>query len=104
MKTIDIAKNPNQQIGTTIDGVNYTLSFRTTARGMLLADISVDGVLLISGVRCAANALLIPYPHMTYGGNFFWLCTDAEYPDYTKFGDSHFLLYLTDAEIVENEL
>ena len=103
MLYISLRKTPNQQVGTVIDGVSYTLNFRTTAHGILLVDLTVGSELLFSSQRCVANSLVIPYPYLTNGGNFYFLCTDNEYPDFNKFNDAHILLYLTDEEIAANE-
>jgi len=104
MLQLNLLNTPNQQISTTISGVNYSLKFRTTENGILLCDMTIAGELVFAGSRCVANAFVIPAPYMTHGGNFFFFCSDNEYPDWNKFNDAHTLLYLTDAEIAENEL
>lgn len=104
MYIIELNKTPNQRLGVTILGVNYTLETRLLDDGILLMNIYADNVLLISGLRCIPNAKVIPYTHLTNGGNFFWLCEDDHYPDWQKFNEQHSLLFLTDAELAANEL
>lgn len=97
---IPIDKLPSQILGVTLEGAGYFLQLRDV-NGLVLADIEVNGTKVISGAKCLPNQKIMPYGHLTAGGNFYFYCQDNEYPDYTKFGADHRLLFLTDAEIVE---
>lgn len=101
MVKIDLNLTPNQTFGVAALDVNYNISLRTID-GMTYATISADTVVLAYSVRCIPNHVLLPYPHLTSGGNFYWDCSDGDYPDWHKFNNEHRLLFLTDAELAAN--
>lgn len=100
MIQIDVQQIPNQEFEKEIDGVRYTIKLRTFHK-MTLADITIDDTVIKHSVRVCPNTLIIPYKHLTKGGNFVFYSMDGSYPHYTKFGVTQQLVYLTDAEIQE---
>ena len=97
MLKINLNNAPSQSFGISISGVNYDITLKL-AGGIEYASVSADNVVLCSGVRCIPNKPIIPYPYLTKGGNFYWVCDDGEYPDWEKFNGQHVLVYVTDAE------
>lgn len=97
MLKINLNQTPNQKFGISISGVNYDITLKL-GDGILYASVSADNVVLSSGVRCIPSTPIIPYPYLTKGGNFYWLCDDNDYPDWEKFNDQHVLIYATDEE------
>lgn len=95
---IPLTQTPSQLLGVTLAGVSYILRLRGGA-GVTLMDVDVGGERILSGAKCLPNQKILPYPHLTLGGNFYFWCRDNEFPDYTKFGGDHRLLFLTDDEI-----
>lgn len=101
MQEIELNSTPNQSLGVTLNGINYKLNIKLFD-DVLYMTVYAANVLLCSGVRAMPNQVVIPYPYLTDGGNFFWYCSDGEYPDWNKFNNRHKLLWLTDAEIAAN--
>lgn len=105
MLEIPLKDIPNQELSVTINGYLYGIRLRYYAP---LED--VEGIMFIrmklgdsqewrGSVRCLPNQLVMPYTYLTQGGNFLWICQDDEYPNYTKFGTLHKLVFLTNEEI-----
>lgn len=91
---------PNQEISVRLEDFRYTLKFNDLCPGTLCATVSRNDVLLISGVRCVAKELVLPYQYLEgTGGNFYFETPNDEIPDYTKFGSTHFLYYISAAEL-----
>lgn len=100
MIQIDVQQIPNQEFEKEIDGVRYTIKFRTFHK-MTLADITIDDIVVKRSIRVCPNTLIIPYKYLTKGGNFVFYSIDNSYPHYSKFGVTQQLVYLTDTEIQE---
>jgi hypothetical protein len=101
MIKIELNETANQTFGASALGINYNISLRIID-GIMYASVWDDDVILCSSVRCIPNQVIIPYPHLTKGGNFYWYCQDNDYPDWQKFNGLHQLLFLTDAELTAN--
>ena len=95
MYEIPINKLPSQLLGVTLENASYLLRLRYV-NGLMLADVEINGAAAVKGAKCLPNQKVIPYPYLTQGGNFYFYCRDNGYPDYTKFGGDHRLLFLTD--------
>lgn len=96
MIEIKLLAVPNQSISITIDGIVFGIVLKTTS--ITVADIYIDEVLKIAGVKCRPNLAIVPYEYLI-NGNFYFVVEGEELPDYTKFGISQSLVYLTKAEI-----
>lgn len=97
---INLAPVPNQTVSCRLGGKRYILSFKSTGT-LMLATIIRDGVTIVSGMRCVAGALLIPYrSEEDASGNFAFVIDDGKtIPDYLQFGDTQTLVYYSNAEI-----
>jgi len=96
---IQLSAVPNQSFEVTLDGTRYAITLKACSDFMAV-DIQRDGVAVVSGLRCCAGTLLIPYYDKFAGfGNFAILTTDDEIPYYDKFGVSQFLVYVTANEV-----
>lgn len=98
MNRIPLTALPKQTIGFNVDGAYWTVTIYLAAVHMC-ADITINGVAVVSGVRCFAGTPLLPYPYMyepDYGNFIFDV--DA---DWTLFGTSCNLYYLTNSEYAE---
>ncbi len=96
MLAIPITQVPNQQISFNADGALWTVHIYQAVNHMC-ADILLNNVPVINGVRCFGGIALMPYPYMyepAYGN--FMFDTDA---DWTEFGASCNLYYLEQSEI-----
>lgn len=97
MIEITIQSVPNQLLSIDIDGYSFEIALKTA--GTMIADISIDQVMKVQGIKCLPNKPIIPYEYLEHG-NFFFVTENEEYPDYTQFNISQSLVYLTADEMV----
>jgi hypothetical protein len=82
----ELIRQPNQQFNTNINGSNFEFRFRSF-RGSTYADVSINGELVIAGVKCVANVSLFPHSvNSLAGGVFMFECPDDVEPIYQNFG------------------
>jgi len=93
---ISIKSIPNQKVSVTINDIDFEIALKST--GVVIADITMDNVVILQGVKCLPNMPIIPYRYLE-NGNFFFVTENEEYPDYTKFNVSQSLVYLTPSEM-----
>lgn len=98
MQQIPLTKVASQEVSFNTDGAYWTLKVYPAITHMV-AEVTRNGTILISGVRCFAGIKLLPYKHMQSGGfgNFIF-DQDA---DWENFGDNGTcnLYYLTSDEM-----
>lgn len=97
MMEIAIAPVANQSFTVQLDGARYAFTIKEAA-GVMVADVSRDDVLLLSGTRLVAGSPIIPYKYLQVG-NFVLFTGNDDLPYYTEFGYSQQLAYLSAAEI-----
>lgn len=97
MRNIPIVAEPSQELSVRLDDVRYTLRLKA-ANGVMVADISIDGSVILAGTRVLAGEPIIPYGHLQVG-NFLLLTQGDALPDYAQFGVTQSLVYLSPAEI-----
>ena len=100
MNQIPLTALPNQTISFNVDGAYWQLHIYQ-AVNFVCADVMRDGVAITSGVRCFVGVPLLQYPSM-YLPNFGNFIFDADV-DWTNFGMSCNLYYLTQAELQQFE-
>lgn len=102
MENIVINQVPRQTAAIVVDGHDISIDL-FEFRGIMYADVSVDGNVLVRGARCihdewltgSANALA-DYEM----GNLKFICADGvSYPYYTEFGASCRLCYFRRDEL-----
>lgn len=99
MYTIPLLPKPNQQFAIVLDEIEWGLHIRV-AQNTLIVSVYKDGELIIDSVRPGAFNFLLPYTYQyTDSGNFIFATSNDEYPDYTKFGVTHFLIYVSKEEL-----
>jgi hypothetical protein len=96
-QTIPLDVQPNQELTVRLDDFRYVLRFKEAA-GVMVVDVTRDGVVLLEASRVLAGEPLIPYKWME-GGNFILTTEDDELPDWQQFGVTQTLVYLTVAEV-----
>lgn len=98
--SINLLKEPNQSLSCNLtdDKGNFyavDIKLRTLMDGNLIADISVDGQLIISSVMCCNKMPLIPNNELN--GNIYF---EDEFGDtdpvYSGFGEQYKLIYDTE--------
>lgn len=98
---------PNQSFTTVVNNIQYNFSIKFTGI-VMSATIVRNNTLIISNVRMVPNSIilpnfpLIPYQYLENGnGNFYTITSNDEYPIYTQFGITQFLVYFSSDEIGE---
>jgi hypothetical protein len=98
MQIIPLQQIINNEFTTTLEAAKYDIALRTIG-DLTLATISRNGVKLIDGTRAVPfRPLLLQYMEGG-GGNFAFYTQNDEYPLYSNFGTTCFLLYATAAEL-----
>ncbi|USN16327.1 hypothetical protein PLUTO_00110 [Luteibacter phage vB_LflM-Pluto] len=101
MQAINLNPVPNQSIAFNVDGAYWQVHlFQSLA--FVCADVTRNGVALVTGVRCFVGQPLIPYSYLSEPnfGNFVF---DNEV-DWRNFGTSCNLFYLEKKETEQFEL
>lgn len=90
MMLVPLSQLPNQTVAFNVDGAYWEIHL-FQAVDKMYADISRDGVLLISSTRCLSGIGLLPYKHLhePLFGNFVF----DNLVDWTTFGTSCKLYY-----------
>ena len=105
MLIIPLQQTPCQELSVTIDGVFYQIRLRywspNNQEGIIFSQVKVGEKEWTASTRCVSYQGLIPYKYQTNGGNFYFVCTDNDYPNYNKFGVEHKLIYLSNSELEE---
>lgn len=97
MRDIPITATANQKLTVTIDLTRFTVTLKA-AVGCMTCTIEIDGVEVLTGSRVLAGEMLIPYRYRE-NGNFILMTEDDALPDWTEFGSTQFLRYLTPDEM-----
>jgi len=100
MFLIPLAQVPNQALSFNADNSLWTIHVYQSAK-FVCADIQIDGEPIFTGVRCFGGTKLLQYGYMTAPdlGNFVF----DEDADWTNFGASCNLYYLSKAELAQFE-
>lgn len=96
MRIIPIVALPNQSISVRVDDSRYDIKLKET-RGVMMCDITRDDEVLLSGARIVAGTPILLYDYLEQG-NFFIMTDGDELPEWSKFGITQSLIYLTAAE------
>lgn len=100
MLSISLNPVPNQSVAFTADGAYWQAHIYQGA-SFMCADISINGTVVISGVRCFPGVALLPYSYMTAPdlGNLFF---DSDV-DWNGFGTTCNLYFLESDEVEQFE-
>jgi len=97
MREIPLTPTPNQTLSVTVDLTRFVITLKM-ARGVLVADITINGVPVIMGCRVLAGEMIIPYRYQEFG-NFIVTTVSEALPDWPELGVTQMLYYLTPAEM-----
>ena len=103
MDLITIDAIPSQSFTVTLGGNNYEIKIYSID-GHMSYDLSINSVQIISGFKMVNDVPLLVYVHQEVSGNLLLQISEDEIPDYTKFGLSQFLYYLTEDETTDYRL
>lgn len=96
MIDITLSAIPNQTVAIRLEDRQYSITVQET-RGVMSATITRDDVLIVSGMRMVAGSPIIPYQYLE-NGNFVVITENDELPDYTLFGNTQSMVYVSTAE------
>lgn len=99
MIDIALAAVANQSMFVQLDERAYTLTVHA-AGDIMSVSIMRDDVMLIEGLRITPGTPLLPYRYQE-SGNFVLVVDDGDLPDFTQFGITQFLVYLSAIELDE---
>ncbi len=100
MLLVPLTQVPNQALSFNADGALWSIHVFQAGK-FVCADIAINGILVFNGVRCFGGTKLLQYAYMTSPdlGNFLF----DEDADWTNFGGSCHLYYVSKAELAEFE-
>lgn len=97
MQIIPIQAIPNQAFTIVLDSNQWDFIIKTT-NGVVSVSLTLNNNVIIQNVRAVSGGLIIPYQYLE-AGNFLFLTQSFQLPDYTQFGITQTLVYLTAAEL-----
>lgn len=97
MIDVGLAAVPNQALSVQLDDRAYTVGIHA-ANGAYAATVTRDGEAVVTGQRITPGTPLLPYRYQE-SGNFLLTVENDALPDYTQFGVTQFLVYLTADEL-----
>lgn len=103
MELINIDAIPSQRFTVTLGGNNYDIKIYSID-GHMSYDLSLNAVSVVRGFKMVNDILLLPYTYQEINGNILLSLPEDEIPDYSSFGTSQYLYYLTQDETDEYRL
>lgn len=98
MQSIPIQAIPSQTFNY-VDSLSNSWNIGIRSIGMQMAfTFSLNGTTLIQNISAVAGYRIIPYDYLETG-NFVLITQSYQVPDYTQFGTTQSLIFLTQAEI-----
>jgi hypothetical protein len=97
MLQLPIQPLPNQQFQAVLDGNAWDFALRST-NGVMSATLVLNGATVVENARCVAGSFVIPSQYEE-AGNFLFLTANNALPDYTLFGNTQSLIYVSAAEL-----
>jgi hypothetical protein len=97
MLSLPISAIPNQSFSARLEDSIYDFTIKAL-NGAASISIARDNVTIIEATRLTPGTPVLPYSYLATG-NFVFTTLGDELPDYTKFGVSQELVYLTAAEV-----
>ena len=100
MQTIQVEAVPNQTVTVLLAGQLTQLNIYTMSDGLLYMDVLLNNVVIVSGVLCLNNNLIVRSISSGFLGDFIFTDTQGNTdPYYTGLGTRFQLLYLTASEV-----
>lgn len=98
MLSLPISALPNQEFQAILDNNSWNIIIRSTNEVMSVT-LALNNTTVIENIRAVAGSLIIPSEYEE-SGNFFFVTTNQALPNYTQFGISQSLIYVSAAELV----
>lgn len=97
MQNIPIQAIPNQQFNIVLDDNRWDITIKST-KGTVSVTLIRNGQVIVSNARAVAGMRIIPAIYQE-AGNFAIISQNQSIPEYSQFGVSQFMLYLSEAEL-----
>lgn len=97
MLQLPIQALPNQEFQCVLDDNTWDFTIRVT-NGVMSVSLSLNNTIVLQNSRAVAGYFIIPYEYEE-SGNFFFVTANQQLPDYTLFGISQSLIYVSAAEL-----
>ena len=97
MQVIPLEALPNQQFTVVLDSNQWVVTLKTT-NGVISVSLTLNNVDIIDNARACANELIIQSQYLE-SGNFLFLTQNFDLPNYTQFGTTQSLVYLSAADL-----
>lgn len=97
MMQIPLEVLPNQSLTTILDDNRWLIDIVETV-GAMAVTLTLNDVVLVSGVRAVANTPIIASEYQE-SGNFLFATQNFDMPYYDQFGVTQYLYYFSAAEI-----
>jgi len=104
MQQVPITNIPNQSLSFNADNNQYDIRIHATGDNgeigseVMTFDISINSVVVVTGIRAVAGFPIIPSLYLE-NGNFVVLTENDDYPDWNQFGITQQLIYMSAAEL-----
>lgn len=97
MLTIALQNLPKQQFTIVLDGLQWDVTLKAAA-GIICADLSRAGEIVVQGARCVAGQLIVPQNLEAGFGNFLFLTALGDLPWWEQF-DTQTFIYASALEL-----
>lgn len=97
MQNIPLQIIPNQSFSIVLDNNQWNFVLKTT-NGVTAVSLTLNNNSVIENMRAVANQKIIPSQYEE-AGNFMFLTQNFQLPDYTQFGITQILVYITASEL-----
>lgn len=97
MIQLPLSAIPNQSFSVVLNTQLYYLAIKLIGNVMAV-DLSINNTIILLGMRAVAGYPIIPYSYLE-NGNFVFTNQNDDYPFYTQFGITQFLIYATQQEL-----
>jgi len=98
VRKLSIEKVINQSFSFTLDGNDWRVTL-SAGQTSTLVSITINNNLVVSAIRAVSGTPVLFNTTLGALGNLLFLCGDDVVPDPSKFGESHFLYYLSPGEL-----
>lgn len=103
MRIIDLEATPNQSFSVTLEGNRWDFVIKQ-ANTSMIADVTLNEVMRLTGIRIVAETPIIPYQYLQSAGNFLILTENDQIPAWERFGVDQIMVFATVEEIATARL
>jgi hypothetical protein len=101
MQILPLSAIPNQKLSSLLDGNQWDISVKLV-NGAIAVSLTMNGVDVVDNARAVAGMRIIQSLYQQ-DGNFAIISNNQGVPDYTQFGVSQFLVYISIAELAVSQ-